>query len=179
MRFQMHKSFVPVAILGSICLTIFMPVKSFSQVKGDQPTTRLEFEAASVKPSASARLLGTMVRDGKLTATGISLKALMALAYDVREAEISEGPNWVGSERYDINAKAAGAAAVIAATLRPLTCKKRQSGPKRSRDLQDLAAADCCAAGMLTNSNWGGKSSANLLGICKPPSICVYLAHNV
>jgi uncharacterized protein (TIGR03435 family) len=108
----MQQSFVPVAILGSVCLTIFMPVNSFSQVKGDQPTKRLEFEAASVKPSASTRLLGTMVRDGKLTATGISLKALIALAYDVREAEISEGPNWVGSERYDMNAKAAGPAGI-------------------------------------------------------------------
>jgi uncharacterized protein (TIGR03435 family) len=103
----MQNSFVPVTILGSICLIIFTPVNSFSQIKGDQPTTRLEFEAALVKPSAAARLLGTMVRDGKLTATGIGLKALMALAYDVREAEISEGPNWIGSERYDINAKSA------------------------------------------------------------------------
>lgn len=106
--FHMRKSLVRLVILGSICLTAFTPLNSFSQVNRDQPTKRLDFEAASVKPSASSRLLGTMVRDGKLTATGISVKALMALAYDVREAEIFEGPNWVGSERYDINAKAAG-----------------------------------------------------------------------
>jgi uncharacterized protein (TIGR03435 family) len=92
-----------VAIVGPLCLGVLIAGNSFSQT-----AARLEFEAASVKPSASARLMGTMVRDGKFTATGIGLKALLALAYDVRESEILDGSNPVGSDRYDINAKAAG-----------------------------------------------------------------------
>jgi uncharacterized protein (TIGR03435 family) len=90
-----------------ICLAAFTPVNSFSQINAVQPATRPEFEAASIKPSASSRLMGTMLRDGKLIATGASLKALVALAYEVRETEISGGLNWVGSERFDVNAKAA------------------------------------------------------------------------
>jgi uncharacterized protein (TIGR03435 family) len=96
----------PLAIFIAFCLIVLTSLNGFSQVQA--APARVEFDAASVKPSASARLRGTMLRDGKLTTTGITLKTLMALAYSVRESEISGGPNWVGSEKYDINAKAAG-----------------------------------------------------------------------
>jgi uncharacterized protein (TIGR03435 family) len=98
---------LPAAVCIAFCLTVLSSLNGFSQV---QPAPRLEFDAASVKPSTSVRLMGTMLRDGKLTTTGITLKTLMAVAYNVRENEISGGPNWVGSARYDINAKAAGPA---------------------------------------------------------------------
>jgi uncharacterized protein (TIGR03435 family) len=97
------------AISSSLFLAIVAPANAIGQTvaPGGGLSQRPEFDAASIKPSASNRLLGTMARDGKLTATGISLKALIALAYDVREAEIFGGPAWIGSDRFDINAKAA------------------------------------------------------------------------
>jgi uncharacterized protein (TIGR03435 family) len=94
---------IHVAILGAFCLGILSAGNSLSQT-----AARLEFEAASIKPSASARLMGTMVRDGKFTATGVGLKTLVSLAYDLREAEILDGSNPIALDRYDINAKAAG-----------------------------------------------------------------------
>jgi uncharacterized protein (TIGR03435 family) len=45
---------------------------------------------------------------GHYTATGVTLKLLIGQAYDVREFQISGGPSWIGSDRYDINAKAEG-----------------------------------------------------------------------
>jgi uncharacterized protein (TIGR03435 family) len=98
----MRRFFPALAIFSSVVVSVLGPLNGFSQAL---PPARIEFDTASVKPSASTRLLRTMLRDGKLTTTGITLKTLVALAYDVREAEVSGGPEWVASERFDINAK--------------------------------------------------------------------------
>jgi uncharacterized protein (TIGR03435 family) len=73
------------------------------------PAARPEFEVASVKPNASGsnNLLMRPPVDGRFTATNVTLKMLIALAYKLRQPEISGGPAWIGSDRYDINAKAA------------------------------------------------------------------------
>ena len=73
------------------------------------PITRPEFEVASVKPNASGNndLSMRPPVDGRFTATNVTLKMLIALAYKVRQLEISGGPTWITSDRYDINAKAA------------------------------------------------------------------------
>jgi uncharacterized protein (TIGR03435 family) len=73
------------------------------------PAVRPEFEVASVKPNASGSndLLMRPPVDGRFTATNVTLKMLIALAYKVRQLEISGGPAWIASERYDINARAA------------------------------------------------------------------------
>lgn len=65
------------------------------------------FDAASIKPSPPGPN-NTMTRfdpGGRFTATGAPLKALMQLAYGVKDFQISGGPGWVGTERYDIVAK--------------------------------------------------------------------------
>jgi uncharacterized protein (TIGR03435 family) len=71
--------------------------------------SRPEFDVASVKPNASGsnNLLMRPPVDGRFTATNVTLKMLIALAYKVRQLEISGGPAWIASDRYDINAKAA------------------------------------------------------------------------
>ena len=46
------------------------------------------------------------VRTGRpVPAKGTTLRSLIAIAYGVRETQISGGPSWVGSTRYDIDAK--------------------------------------------------------------------------
>ncbi len=64
---------------------------------------------ASVKPNASGSndLLMRPPVDGRFTATNVTLKMLIALAYKVRQVEIFGGPAWITSDRYDINARAA------------------------------------------------------------------------
>lgn len=78
------------------CLIVFVSPLAVAQ----------EFEAASVRPSAPAGPGRGMRADpGLINMTGVTLNFLLQQAYDVREYQISGGPNWVNSDRYDIVAK--------------------------------------------------------------------------
>jgi uncharacterized protein (TIGR03435 family) len=70
------------------------------------------FEVASIKPNAASdnRIMIGIQPGGRFTATGITVKHLIREAFNVRDFQISGGPGWIGSERYDVNAKAEGAA---------------------------------------------------------------------
>ncbi len=74
-----------------------------------QSPIRPEFEVASVKPNVSGSLNFLMrpPAEGRFTATNVTLRLLTALAYRFRESEITGGPAWIGSARYDVDAKAA------------------------------------------------------------------------
>jgi uncharacterized protein (TIGR03435 family) len=68
------------------------------------------FEAASVKPTPPE---GEDQRiefqpGGRFRATNITLKGLLRVAYDVKGFQISGGPKWLDSARYDVEAKALG-----------------------------------------------------------------------
>jgi uncharacterized protein (TIGR03435 family) len=65
------------------------------------------FEVASIKPNRTgARNSGfRRAGPGELNATNVTLKMLIAYAYDIRDYQISGGPNWLDSDRYDILAK--------------------------------------------------------------------------
>lgn len=69
-----------------------------------------EFEVASIKPAApgahGVRL--QITPGGGFVGTNITVKFLIQQAYGVRDFQISGGPSWIGSEHYDINAKAEG-----------------------------------------------------------------------
>jgi uncharacterized protein (TIGR03435 family) len=72
--------------------------------------SQTEFEAASVKPtppeSTDQRI--EVQPGGRFRATNITLKGLLRMAYDVTGFQISGGPKWLDSARYDVEAKAAG-----------------------------------------------------------------------
>jgi len=80
---------------------------ALSQIQ--QSAVRPEFEVASVKPnvSGSTNFLMRPPAHGRFTATNVPLKLLIALAYQVRPSEISGGPAWIVSDKYDVNGKAA------------------------------------------------------------------------
>ncbi len=88
-RFRLAQCVLGVAVLG--------------QLQADVAT----FEVASIKPNRSgARNSGfRRAGPGELNATNVTLKMLVAFAYDVRDYQIAGGPNWLDSERYDILAK--------------------------------------------------------------------------
>jgi bla regulator protein blaR1 len=67
------------------------------------------FEAADVKPNRSgeARMAVDFQPGGRFTARNVPLRILIALANHVRPDAITGGPAWLGSERFDIVAKAA------------------------------------------------------------------------
>jgi uncharacterized protein (TIGR03435 family) len=72
------------------------------------------FEAASVKPNKSGdgRIALFFQPGGRFTATGVTLKMLIGAAYGtpapLPEYQLIGGPDWIGSDRFDIIAKAEG-----------------------------------------------------------------------
>ena len=75
---------------------------------------KLEFEVASIKPSAlpghGVIRLGPQGGPGsgdpgRVTYTFSTIRDLMVDAYGVKRNQISGGPNWLDSERFDIVAK--------------------------------------------------------------------------
>src|SRR5215469_4430335 len=68
----------------------------------------LTFEVATIKPASGDDRRSAMMFQpgGGFRATGVTVKALLTLAYDVREFQISGGPKWIETDRFDITAKA-------------------------------------------------------------------------
>jgi bla regulator protein blaR1 len=75
---------------------------------GQTPATEHpRFEVASIKPAA-ADARGTFIRatpGGRLNLTNMPLKEMIVLAWRIQPYQISGGPGWVNTARYDINAK--------------------------------------------------------------------------
>ena len=72
---------------------------------------KLEFEVATVKPaSPDATSSGTDSDPGLLRIQNQPLRALMRVAYDVNEVQVTGGPKWVESARFDIEGRANGPA---------------------------------------------------------------------
>jgi uncharacterized protein (TIGR03435 family) len=79
------------------------------QAQSDAPkTARPEFEVASIKPHTSddRRMVIFPSPGGRLNVEGMTLKLLMTIAYRIQDYQISGGPNWIASDRFDIVAKA-------------------------------------------------------------------------
>lgn len=70
---------------------------------------RLQFEVASIKPTAplngGAVEIGTKTDPGRVTYNGVPLTLLIMNAYKVKRYQITGGPDWLNSERFDIVAK--------------------------------------------------------------------------
>jgi uncharacterized protein (TIGR03435 family) len=83
-----------------------------------------EFEVASLKPNHSGNPGFSIVPlpGGKLNATNISLKRLIAVAYSITDFQIFGNVPWLESERYDMEARAPGPAALpqLRLMLQPL-----------------------------------------------------------
>jgi len=69
------------------------------------------FEAATIKPSVDRPgHSGSHSRTGMIVLTGQTLKGLICNAYQVRDFQVTGGPKWIDGDRFDVNAKAEGAA---------------------------------------------------------------------
>ena len=68
------------------------------------------FEVASIKPTAPVAHGYSIVPSagGRLTMKNITLKRMLAAAYNVQDFQISGGPKWLETDPYDIAAKAEG-----------------------------------------------------------------------
>lgn len=88
--------------LPAICLLLAALGLAFAQPP--EPT----FEAATIKPNHSADG-GSYVKlpGATVTLTNMTLKRAILSSYQIRDFQLSGGPGWLDSDRFDIEAKAA------------------------------------------------------------------------
>ena len=80
------------------------------------------FEVATVKPNKTGdgRVMLGLQPGGRFTATNVPFRMLMRQAFNVQEFQIIGGPDWTGSERFDVVAKAPDGETFTAETMRPM-----------------------------------------------------------
>jgi bla regulator protein BlaR1 len=68
------------------------------------------FEVASIKANRSRDARSALMPQpgGRLTATNVTVAELIRFAYDLPAFQVSGGPDWLGSDRFDVMAKAEG-----------------------------------------------------------------------
>src|SRR5947209_5915528 len=86
---------------ASLCLMLL--TGAFAQQTAAQ---RVEFAVGSVRPSNSDERAELSNFNGRGHARNATLKAIMTTAYQVPASQISGGPKWVDSDRFDIEARA-------------------------------------------------------------------------
>jgi uncharacterized protein (TIGR03435 family) len=84
-----------------VIVAVAMPL--LSQGTGaDKPT----FEVASIKPNNSGdNRVMFRANGGRFVVAGATVSMLIQQAYRVRDFQLSGGPGWIGSDRFDIEAK--------------------------------------------------------------------------
>jgi uncharacterized protein (TIGR03435 family) len=91
-------------IAAALTLGVLSPVPIAAQ------TTPLPtFEVASVKPNKAreGRMMISMP-PGRFSATNVPLRLLIRQAYELEDFQIVGGPDWINSDRFDVEAKAEG-----------------------------------------------------------------------
>jgi bla regulator protein blaR1 len=101
------------ALAGAGLLAISLPVvigmANAPQIRAQSNSaTRLSFEVTSVKPNTSPdrRASSRFFPGGNFTATNNTLWGLILNAYWIPEYLVSGAPDWIKSEKFDIDAKA-------------------------------------------------------------------------
>jgi len=83
-------------------LLLIASVGTFAQSSEKPPV----FETASIKPSDPTDPASSWnMNPGRLTVHNMSLKKLVMAAYEVKEFQVTGGPKWFDSDRFDIAAK--------------------------------------------------------------------------
>jgi bla regulator protein BlaR1 len=97
------------AIAGPVAIGIVTSARLDAQVvapAADAP----RFEVASVKPNeGSGGRIGGRGAPGRMDMTGMSLRRLIRQAYRIHDSQIIGGPDWGGTQGFDISATAPGA----------------------------------------------------------------------
>src|ERR1051325_11764054 len=94
----------PLKQLLLVIVTIALAAIFIYSQQPDKPS----FEVATVKPSGTAdnRIMIMGQPGGRFVVNNATLKMVMGVAYRVRDFQISGGPNWINTDRWNIEAKA-------------------------------------------------------------------------
>jgi uncharacterized protein (TIGR03435 family) len=107
----------------------------FSQTSAAQAA----FEVASVKPSAPgvSGMFNSYLPDGGVRITGATLKNLVSVAYGVRAFQISGGPDWINTERFDVDARATTSSDATPVDPLKASAEQRKTGERLRNLLAD------------------------------------------
>jgi len=94
------------AVAGPVMFGLLKVPQARAQWSPTTGAPAASFEVASIKPSRSGDMQFFVGwQPGRFNATGMTVKFLITMAYDVKDFQVSGGPSWVNSERYDVQAK--------------------------------------------------------------------------
>jgi uncharacterized protein (TIGR03435 family) len=81
-----------------------------------------EFEVASVRPNLSSLEQdgGINISGSRISGTNLSLRMLILQAYGILDFQLAGGPNWLASDRYDIQASTGRDETITQSELGPL-----------------------------------------------------------
>ena len=115
----MRKLMLLACIAAAIALAVLTAPRPQAQsfgapagtVPAPDPNVPLYFEAASIKPSNPSNPPGQGIRrqpGGRFNTVNSPARMLITFAYQIQGYQLVGGPDWIGSERYDIVAKMDG-----------------------------------------------------------------------
>src|SRR5277367_2000240 len=91
-----------IGAIATMCLAVFA-----CQELSGQAAPRPAFEAASIKPPGPREGIDmNTFPSGRLEATNVTLKQLIEAAFSFKPYLVLGGPAWLGSDRFDVSAKA-------------------------------------------------------------------------
>ena len=95
-------------VLAAAALAAFAAPLARGQAQSDNP--RPAFDVASVKPSQSTDYWDSVapMKNGRFSARHVTAKLLLGIAYRIDATRISGGPQWLDSDRFDVEAKCDG-----------------------------------------------------------------------
>jgi bla regulator protein BlaR1 len=138
-----RKLLLSAAGLAAVAVPIFFglvnatPIRAQSQA-ASAASGAVGFEVASIKAhksSGTVEMSRLFYTPSGLSATNVTLQTLIRDVYRVQESQISGAPNWLNSEKYDIDARMEKSVADELRKLDPM-----QSLPERQRMLRALLA---------------------------------------
>ena len=119
------RSVLAVAAMGSVAVPIAVGALGAPPLRADERVVResqaspaaqtaapaakpITFEVASVKPNTSGdgRVLITPQPGGRLNLVNVPLRFMIRYAYRVQDFQVVGGPDWLGTARFDVVAKA-------------------------------------------------------------------------
>ena len=95
-------------LMGAACVAFALPAFVFDPSLGAQAPPTSGFEVASVRPNKTGdgRIMFGLQPGGRFNATNVTLRMLIRQAFNVQEFQIVGGPDWLGSDRFDVVPKA-------------------------------------------------------------------------
>jgi bla regulator protein blaR1 len=96
------------SLMAAACAAFAIPAFVQGPILGAQTPANQTFEVASVKPNKTGdgRIMFGLQPGGRFNATNVTLRMLLRQAFNVQEFQITGGPDWMASDRFDVVAKA-------------------------------------------------------------------------